>query len=124
MGNFEIHAHVETASSDCDGHYTSGYTMTLSDAERAAKIAADGVNDFTDIEFHNRVLASVVNTYSLMSHGTLTVRRFDDGDVRLMWSEATDEGYRNVEATICTDDCVLPHNDSWMRDHRAEAMGY
>jgi hypothetical protein len=115
MTENEIHAHIETYSSDCDGSYTGTYLLTMTDAERAS--------DFADIEFHNRVLASVVNTYSLDSEGRLTVSRLADGDVRLSWSEPTEEGRRDVEATICTDPCDLGE-ESTFRDHRAEEMGY
>jgi hypothetical protein len=115
-----IHAHIETASRDCDGLYTSGHMMTLNDSERAE--AQQDVNDFSAIRFTDRVVASVVNAYSLMSEGTLKVTRLADGDVRLSWSEPTEEGYRSVEATICTDPCE--DSEPWARDHTAEAEGY
>lgn len=110
-----IHAHVETYSADCDGPLSSGYLMVPTDEELDAP--------FADIDFHNRVVASVVNTYSLDSQGTLTVTRLADGDTRLAWHEPTEEGFRRTEATICTDPCDLGEQ-SWRRDHQAEAAGY
>lgn len=110
-----IHAHVETYSTDCDGALSSGHLMTQNDDERDSQ--------FGDIEFHERVVGYVVNTFSLLADGTLRVTRLSDGDVRLSWSEATEEGGRSIEATICTDDCDLGES-SWRRDHQAEAAGY
>lgn len=115
-----IHAHVSRHSSDCDGTYTSGWTMTMT-AEEVVESQQD-VNDFSDIHFTERVVCEVVNAYSLIGTGDLRVTRFSDGDVRLSWSEATEEGFVNVEATICRDEC--PDSQPWQRDHAAEAAGY
>lgn len=112
---FPIHAHVETASQDCDGRYTGGHLMVPTFEEQSS--------EFGDIEFHHRVVSQAVNTYSLMDSGTLTVNKMEDGDVRLSWSEATEEGFRQTEITICTDDCDLG-DSPWQRDHSAEAAGY
>jgi hypothetical protein len=117
----EIHAHIETYSSDCDGTYTRTHVMTLNDSER--RMAGQPINDFHEIDFTNRVVGSVVNAYSLMQEGGLTVRNYNDGRVRLYWSEATEEGGIAKEATICRDDCDLTE-DATYRDHRAESMGY
>lgn len=109
-----LHAHIVKESRDCDGAYTSGHTMMQTHEEQAS--------EFGDIEFHRRVVAEVVNSYSLMDTGRLFVHRFEDGSTRLVWSEPTDEGYRNTEATLCIDECELP--TPWQRDHTAEAAGY
>lgn len=116
----EIHAHIDTYSTDCDGGYSRSHVMTLNDAER--KMAGQPINDFHEIDFTNRVVGTVVNAYSLMQEGRLTVRNYNDGRVRLNWSEATEEGARHVEATICHDECDTEEHSQ--RDHRAEAMGY
>lgn len=110
----KLHAHIETAASDCDGLITRDYVMTMTDEERAS--------EFGDLEFHDRVVTSVVNTYSLDGEATLKVSRLNDGSVRISWTEPTEEGYRNSEATFCTDDC--DDEESSYRDHRAESMGY
>lgn len=123
MTENEIHAHVDSYSTDCDGAISRSYLMTLTDADRAKREAAAGVNDFTDIEFTDRVVAHMVNAYSLMYEGKLTVRKHEDGDVMLNWSEATEEGGRAVDVRICRDACDLGEDSSY-RDHRAEAMGY
>lgn len=116
---FPLHAHIETYATDCDGALSGGYLLTMND-EEVDRAAGGG---FGDIQFHNRVLSHVVNTYSIMATGSLTVTRLEDGDVRLSWSEATEEGGRNIEATICTDPCDLGE-DAWRRDHQAEEAGY
>lgn len=110
----KLHAHFETAASDCDGLITRDYTITQTDEEAAG--------EFGDIEFHDRIVAMVVNTYSLDSEGTLKVSRLGDGDVRMSWSEPTEEGYRATEVTFCHDLCDL--DETSYRDHRAESMGY
>lgn len=33
----QIHAHIETDTADCDGRYTSGYTMQLTSEEVAER---------------------------------------------------------------------------------------
>ena len=93
-----------------------GDLMELTPEDRERSLRANGVNDFTDIEFTHRVVASVVNAYSLMDSGTLKVNRMSDGDVRMTWQEAIDEGNRTTEATICRDLCD-DTTESWQRDH-------
>lgn len=112
-----LHAHVETHATDCDGPLSSGYLLTMNDHEQA--------DQFGDIKFMERVVSHVVNVYSLFRSGTLQVDCLDESSTekRLSWSEQTEEGHRSVEATICTDDCDLSE-DSWRRDHQAEAAGY
>lgn len=119
----ELHAHIAHDTTDCDGRITTSYLMTMTDDDRARKVAAAGVNDFTDIEFTDRVVSTIVNAYSLEGEATLTVTRLGDGDVRLVWSEPTEEGHRFSEATLCTDPCDLGERSTY-RDHRAESMGY
>lgn len=110
----KLHAHFETESSDCDGRITRDYVVVPNDEEWAS--------EFGDIHFHDRVVAMVVNTYSLDGEGRLEVHRLDDGDVRMSWIESTEEGYRHTEVTICKDDCDEAAES--YRDHRAESMGY
>lgn len=110
----EVHAHVASHATDCDGAISTSWDVSMTDEERAG--------EFPDITFHDRIVASVVNTYSILGEGTLTVTRLGDGDVRIAWHEPTDEGVRRVEATLCTDPCEA--SDPTYRDHRAEAMGY
>lgn len=120
MNTTTIHAHVDTYSTDCDGAISRSYIMTPDPEELAGQ---DAPNWFGDIDFHNRVVAHVVNTYSLVFGGRLDVTKWDDGSVGLDWSEATEEGSRNVNARICEDpDCDTGEHS--YRDHRAESMGY
>lgn len=109
-----LHAHVETHTRDCDGAITRSHVLTMTDEERTG--------EFGDIRFHERAVNAAVNTYSLLSTGHLTATRLGDGDVRLSWNEATDEGSRCVEVTLCTDDCDT--DQTTYRDHAAEAAGY
>lgn len=110
----KLHAHYESAARDCDGLITQDYIIVPTDEERAS--------EFGDIEFTDRVVANMVNAYSLDSTGTLVVNKLDDGDFRLAWSEPTEEGYRSVDVTLCKDDCDLGEHS--YRDHTAESMGY
>ena len=104
------HAHVESAATDCDGTYTSGYTM----------VADAGEESF---EFDMRVLSAVVSTgVDLGCTGRLEVNSFEDHTNRYTWTEATEEGGRERIATTCWDDCA--DAAGWQRDHTAEAMGY
>ena len=112
---FPVHAHIEKCSQDWDGRYTSGYTMVQTFEEQGS--------DTGDVAFHERIMGSIVNTYSLMGEGKLTVSRLGDGDVRATWSEPTEEGFTETEVTFCTDDCDLG-DSPWQRDHTAEAAGY
>jgi hypothetical protein len=113
----DLHAHIYSAARDCDGLYTRDYIMEPNDDERTGE---GGWNWFGDLDFKSRVLNHVVSMYGL--GGTLTVTTLDDGMAHLEWSEATDEGYRIVEATFCEDNCDL--GESHYRDHTAEAAGY
>lgn len=110
-----LHAHIQTYSTDCDGPLSSEHVMVMTDEEK--------VSDFGDIEFHNRVVSSIVNTYSIFQGGDLNVANEGDNGIRLTWFEATEEGGRNTEALICDDEDCDPNHSSY-RDHRAEEMGY
>ena len=111
----KIHAHFESRSSDCDGTYDRSHVMTPNDEERAS--------EFGDIEFHDRVVASVVNTYSILATGTLEVVKHDDC-VRLSWTESTEEGGIHTEVTLCEDESCDTSGTGTFRDHTAERAGY
>lgn len=115
-----LHAHIETYSTDCDGAISRDYVMTMTDEELSGQ---DAPNWFGDIEFHNRIVAHVVNTYSSFRGGSLTVNLDDEyGTATLEWFEMTEEGTRNSVARFCSDDC--DEAETSYRDHRAEEMGY
>lgn len=107
-----LHAHIDSAARDCDGLYTRDYVMTPNGAEH--------LGEFGELEFRDRVMGSIVSMAGL--GGVLTVTPLDDGMARLEWNEPTDEGYRQVDATFCIDDCDTGENH--FRDHAAEAAGY
>jgi len=112
----KIHAHFSTRSSDCDGTYDRTYTVTPNDDERAS--------EFGDIEFHDRVVASVVNAYSILASGRLSVEKRDDGTVTLQWDEGTEEGGIATTATLCEDETCDVDDEPTFRDHTAERAGY
>lgn len=113
-----LHAHVSTASADCDGPLYDEYVMTLNADEIAE--SEQEYNDFSDIHFRERVISSIM---SLTGGGTLTTHGEFGGWVeRVEWSQQTEEGYRSAEAVFCEDDC-----DTGLTSHRdvyAEMMGY
>lgn len=102
-----IHAHVDTASRDCDGTYLGGFTEVPNDDERRS--------EFGDLHFQGRVLRNIV---TLHGYGTLTVN--PDG---LEWSEQTEEGYSRAEVRWCHD-ITCREDKRWQRDLQAEAAGY
>ena len=110
-----LHAHVESSSADCDGTYSRDWTVFFNEDEKKESADADGVNDFSDIHFMERVMMSVASPYAARQ---MTVKVDDDG---IEVSEATEEGYRNAEVRWCHEDCEDSHS---FRDHRAESMGY
>jgi hypothetical protein len=112
-----LHAHVATASADCDGPLYRDYVTSLNDSERAMHEAAQGVNDFHDLEFKSRVLS---NHVSFHSEGGVSVNVSEHG---FTMSESTDEGYRSAEVRWCEDEDCDPHAAS-QRDVFAEQMGY
>lgn len=115
-----LHAHFESYSTDCDGAISRDWIVTMNEEELAGQ---DQDNWFGEIEFHDRVVSAVVNTYSSFRGGRLEVTLDDEyGLPTLEWSEATEEGGRHTSATLCKDDCNTTYHG--YRDHRAEEMGY
>lgn len=101
----KLHAHVESRSRDCDGTYDRSYVTVIDDGEG-------------EYDFEGRLLRAVVSVSGL--GGKLEVTRFEEDDTfRLSWSEPTDEGFFNVEATTCRDEC--DEAATTFRDHTAEA---
>lgn len=115
-----LHAHVDTFARDCDGGHGDDYIMALSADEVAHSVKANGINDFHEIIFRDRVVASVVNSYSIEEGFTGTLQVTAHG---LDWSEPTDEGYRRTEVRWCEDEECDP-NARAVFDEYAEAMGY
>lgn len=112
----EIHAHVSTASADCDGPMYHDYIIVPDADEIAASVKADGINDFSEIDFRNRVLVSQVSVYCT-DEGTLQVSASG-----FSWHETTDEGYRSSHVIWCDEDCDESQHSQ--RDVYAEMMGY
>lgn len=112
-----LHAHVSTASADCDGPMYRDYVTALNDDERAMHEQANGVNDFHDLTFKERVLGNHVSFHSEFG---VTVKVGEDG---FTMSEQTDEGYRSAEVRWCEDEDCDP-NAASQRDVFAEMMGY
>jgi hypothetical protein len=110
-----LHAHIETAQRDCDGLYTSGYMMPLTNEE--IEESKKEVNDFHEIHFMNRIMGLVACPYAILR---ATVKIDEDGiEVR----EDTEEGFRNTEVRWCKDESCT-EGSPWQRDHTAEAAGY
>lgn len=111
-----LHAHLDRTATDCDGRLDDSRVLTQTDDEKAG--------EFGDIEFHNRMVGSIVNTYSILSTGNLKVIRLGDAapDVMIEWSEQTEEGYVHAVIRFCEVECDL--DESSHRDHFAEMMGY
>lgn len=110
-----LHAHVAREAADCDGRHGQEYIVTLNDEERAEHIAANGVNDFHDLNFKTRILGNVVSF-----HADATVRITPSG---YAYSEATEEGYVFTEVTWCEDEDCDPSSGS-QYDQYAELSGY
>ena len=110
-----LHAHVSTASRDCDGLYTREYVMVFNEDERAE--SGKAYNDFSDIHFMNRVMCQVASPYACELGMRVTV---DDDGIEV--HENTDEGYRKASVRWCRDECDT--DDHSFRDHTAEAAGY
>lgn len=122
-----LHAHVSTAAADCDGPVYDSYVETFNYAEREAQVRAyfnglmrgydEPVNDFSDIDFMNRVFASKCGPYAVhQMRVTVDESGFD-------YHEQTEEGYRSGEVRWCRDETC----DRTRRTHRdvfAEAAGY
>ena len=112
-----LHAHVSTASSDCDGPQYNEWVESLNVTELAQHVAANGVNDFHDLNFKERVLGNHVSFHSEFG---VTVAVLDWG---FTMHEQTDEGYRQAEVRWCEDEDCDPNAKSH-RDVFAEQMGY
>lgn len=115
---FALHAHVSTFARDCDGGHGNEYTMGFSDEEKKEREDANGVNDFSDIHFMQRVMMNVASPYAV-EYG-MTVKVDSEG---IEVSEQTDEGYRSAEVRWCHDDCEQEAQGP-VYDEYAEAMGY
>lgn len=114
-GSF-LHAHISKAQQDCDGPTYQEYTVFLNDEERAEHLKADGVNDFHDLHFKERVLGSQVSFSPFLN---VNVEVDNHGFVM---REQTDEGYRSAEVRWCEDEsCTETYAQ---RDVFAEMMGY
>lgn len=111
-----LHAHVSIASADCDGPIYRDYVEVFNDAEVAEREAAQGINDFSDLHFMNRVLTNVCGPYAVHQ---MTVKMDGDG---FEFSEQTEEGYRSGEVRWCHDECDTDARG--YRDVYAEQMGY
>lgn len=100
-----FHAHVESESRDCDGRYSGRWTVGLDNN-------FDGRED----------IINYLNEFYVYESGQ--VEAGNDADGRYGWEshEPTEEGYRSVWVTYCTDaHCT---SESEARDHSAEAAGY
>jgi hypothetical protein len=110
------HAHISTASADCDGPMYREYTVFVSDEAKAKSAACDGVNDFWEIEFRNSILTGQVSPYAAED---VKVAISASG---FTWHEPTEEGYRSGEVRWCDDESC---DESYsQRDVYAEMMGY
>lgn len=116
--DLNLHAHVSTSSRDCDGAHGQDYVMGFNDAEIAEREAAQGINDFSDIHFMQRVMMNVASPYAV-AHG-MTVKVDSEG---IGVTETTDEGFRVAEVHWCRDEDCDP-NASSQYDEYAEAAGY
>lgn len=112
-----LHAHVSTASADCDGPLYRDYVTELNDVEIAEHERANGINDFHDLHFKERVLASHVS-FSPVDNAIVTVAEWG-----FSTHEPTEEGYRSAEVRWCEDESCDPRAYS-QRDVYAEMMGY
>ena len=112
-----LHAHVARESADCDGRHGLDYIITLNDEERAEHVAANGINDFHDLTFKNRVMGGVV---SFDSEWGAEVRINAQG---FGYTEGTDEGYTRAEVTWCEDESCDP-DEGGQYDQFAEMSGY
>ncbi len=111
------HAHIDTASRDCDGPMYREYTVFVDDEAKAKSAACNGVNDFWEIEFRNSILTSQVSVYAV-EHGL----RMTATEAGFEWHEDTDEGYRQGEVRWCDDEACDERYSQ--RDVYAEMMGY
>lgn len=111
-----LHAHVSTHATDCDGPIYREYIMRV-DPERDQQFGDDG-----EIGFRERMLCHIVGVYTCFD-GTLTVTSDEWAGLTkiLDWSEKTEEGARSSRVEFCTDQC---EDVSSFRDIYAEQMNY
>ena len=112
-----LHAHVSSTSQDCDGRYSSAHVVRPNEAEIAESRQEE--NDFSELNFTERVLGSVVSLTSLRDGQQA---RVDVTEFGFDWSRPTDEGYEATSVVWCRDEYC--EDESWRRDHSAEAAGY
>lgn len=110
----QLHAHVETYSTDCDGQYPGGETVEMTFEEQAGH---DQDNWFGDLNFMNRVFVRFAGPYAVLR---MTVTVDEDG---FEVEEQHDEGVRRAEVKWCRDDSCEPVKP-WRRDLTAERAGY
>ena len=114
-----LHAHVSTFARDCDGGHGNEYPMGFNDSEIAEHETANGVNDFSDIHFMQRVMMNVASPYAV-EYG-MTVKVDSEG---IEVHETTDEGYRSAEVRWCRDETCDPNAQGPVYDEYAQAAGY
>lgn len=112
MENIEnLHAHVSTSMSDCDGRMNRNFVSVMNDDERAS--------EFGELEFKSRMLSNLVSwSYA----NKVEITPFEDGSERIEVSYMHDEGSFHGEALTCTDDCDDDYRSQ--SDLYAEMMGY
>lgn len=103
-----LHAHIATASSDCDGPMYRDYVTTMNAAEQA--------DQFGDLAFKERVMGNHVSFSPL---DKVQVEVTSEG---FTMHDVTDEGYRSAEVRWCEDECA--DGEYSQRDVYAEMMGY
>ncbi len=111
-----LHAHVSTFSRDCDGGHGDEYITRLNADELAEHARANGVNDFHDLNFKERVLGNIVSFHPEQDAEVHITRE------GFRYSEPTDEGFRSAEVTWCEEECEAPRNTVY--DEYARAAGY
>lgn len=105
-----LHAHVSTASADCDGPMYRDYVAEMNSNERDD-------DQYGDLVFKERMLG---NRVSFHTEYEVSVTVKAGGFVT---HEQTDEGYRSSDVTWCEDETCDP-NAYRQRDVFAERMGY
>lgn len=104
-----LHAHVDTASADCDGPMYREYVCQMNSDETTS--------EFGDLEFKGRMLTNQVSFHSEFG---VTVKADEHG---FEMHEQTDEGYRSAHVRWCEDETCDSEAYS-QRDVYAEMMGY
>ncbi len=104
-----LHAHLDSATADCDGPMYREYVVQMNDDEKT--------QEDPEYTFKHRVLEGQVFMHSEFG---VTVKVDQDG---FQTQEQTDEGYRSVTVRWCTDETCDEEAYS-QRDVYAEMMGY